>query len=53
VNETLYEHAGGDDGLTDPLGRRPAAAIAIGAIAGLLPAIRAARMSPTEALRTT
>ena len=29
-----------------------AAAIVIGAIAGLLPAIRAARMSPTEALRT-
>jgi putative ABC transport system permease protein len=29
-----------------------AAAIAIGALAGLLPAIRAARMSPTEALRT-
>jgi putative ABC transport system permease protein len=29
-----------------------AAAIAIGAAAGLLPAIRAARMSPTEALRT-
>jgi len=29
-----------------------AAAIAIGAIAGLLPAIRAARMSPTDALRT-
>jgi putative ABC transport system permease protein len=29
-----------------------AAAIGIGAIAGLLPAIRAARMSPTEALRT-
>jgi putative ABC transport system permease protein len=28
------------------------AAIAIGALAGLLPAIRAARMSPTEALRT-
>jgi putative ABC transport system permease protein len=28
------------------------AAVAIGAIAGLLPAIRAARMSPTEALRT-
>jgi putative ABC transport system permease protein len=28
------------------------AAIAIGAIAGLLPALRAARMSPTEALRT-
>jgi putative ABC transport system permease protein len=29
-----------------------AAAIAIGAIAGLLPAIRAARLSPTDALRT-
>jgi putative ABC transport system permease protein len=29
-----------------------AAALAIGALAGLLPAIRAARMSPTEALRT-
>jgi putative ABC transport system permease protein len=29
-----------------------AAAVMIGAIAGLLPAIRAARMSPTEALRT-
>jgi putative ABC transport system permease protein len=29
-----------------------AAALVIGALAGLLPAIRAARMSPTEALRT-
>jgi putative ABC transport system permease protein len=29
-----------------------AAAILIGAIAGLLPAIRAARLSPTDALRT-
>jgi putative ABC transport system permease protein len=29
-----------------------AAALVIGAVAGLLPALRAARMSPTEALRT-
>jgi putative ABC transport system permease protein len=29
------------------------AALAIGAVAGLLPALRAARMQPTEALRTT
>jgi putative ABC transport system permease protein len=29
------------------------AAMAIGAIAGLLPALRAARMQPTEALRTS
>jgi putative ABC transport system permease protein len=29
-----------------------AAALAIGAVAGLMPALRAARMSPTEALWT-
>jgi putative ABC transport system permease protein len=29
------------------------AAVAIGAVAGLVPALRAARLSPTEALRTT
>jgi putative ABC transport system permease protein len=29
-----------------------AATLLIGALAGLLPALRAARMSPTEALRT-
>jgi putative ABC transport system permease protein len=29
-----------------------AAAILIGAFAGLMPAVRASRMSPTEALRT-
>jgi putative ABC transport system permease protein len=30
-----------------------AAALGIGAVAGLYPALRAARMSPTEALRST
>jgi putative ABC transport system permease protein len=37
---------------TEAWGGGIAAAIAIGAIAGLLPAIRAARLPPTEALRT-
>jgi ABC-type antimicrobial peptide transport system permease subunit len=36
-------------GVADPY---VTAAILIGAIAGLLPAIRAAQLSPTEALRT-
>ena len=30
-----------------------AAAVVIGAVAGLYPAMRASRLSPTEALRTT
>lgn len=34
------------------LGGGLAAALAIGAVAGLHPALRAARMSPTEALRS-
>jgi putative ABC transport system permease protein len=32
---------------------RPGAALIIGAVAGLYPALRATRLSPTEALRTT
>ena len=32
--------------------RGPAAALVIGAIAGLYPSMRAAHLSPTEALRT-
>ena len=51
---TIYASTKGWTIVIPPLawGGGLAAAIAIGAIAGLLPAIRAARMSPTEALRT-
>ncbi len=52
---TIYAHAKHWDTVIPTLAWTggTAAAIAIGAIAGLLPAIRAARLSPSEALRTT
>jgi DNA-binding response OmpR family regulator len=39
-------------GGTEALARLRARTIAIGALAGLLPAVRAARLAPTDALRT-
>jgi putative ABC transport system permease protein len=50
----LYAHAHGEAVVipTDAWAGGLAAAIVIGALAGLLPAIRAARLSPTEALWT-
>ncbi len=51
----LYARIRGWDVLLPPIALvgGVAAALAIGAVAGLYPAIRAARMSPTDALRTT
>ncbi|MFB4267825.1 ABC transporter permease [Nonomuraea sp. GTA35] len=54
VATTVYAHVKGWATVVPPLawGGGLGAAVAIGAIAGLLPALRAARMQPTEALRT-
>ncbi len=51
---TAYAAIKGWDALIPPIaiGGGVIAALVIGAVAGLYPAIRAARMSPTEALRT-
>ena len=49
----LRLHQGLDDRHSHPrLGGGFGAAMLIGAVAGLVPALRAARLSPTEALRT-
>ncbi|NJP97064.1 ABC transporter permease [Nonomuraea sp. FMUSA5-5] len=51
---TVYAHVKGWATVVPPLawGGGLSAAVAIGALAGLLPALRAARMQPTEALRS-
>ena len=50
----MYAHANGEAVVIPPdaWAGGLAAALVIGALAGLLPAIRAARLSPTEALWT-
>jgi putative ABC transport system permease protein len=52
VSTSVYAHNKGEPIVIPPLAWAggPGAAIAIGAIAGLLPAIRAARLPPTQAL---
>ncbi|MEV6864468.1 ABC transporter permease [Streptosporangium subroseum] len=54
LSTTIYTHIKNWATVVPPLAWAGGlgAAVAIGAIAGLLPAIRAARMQPTEALRT-